>query len=132
MIKYVIAAAAFAALLYVLYVNGLLVMQSKSAKVFTARNGLMSASFKACSGWVSRVYRFKNAGTRSFRLEGELSSGSVTAEILGSDKKPLVSLCVSAGGSTEAAGIMDAGPGRYYLKITFADASGSYRLSEED
>ena len=83
-------------LMYLLYSNGYLILQSKRAAVFTGdgkgRKNRLGFSFTKCSGWASRVLKVKEDGLYRFDLDAQLSAGTVQFQLLNGNKEPLLTL----------------------------------------
>ena len=110
--------------MYLLYINGWMILNSKSAVTFFGSKGGKSASFSGCSGSVRRIVRFPGDGVYSFVLDCALTRGDMTVSLLGPDKKEL--LCLSSSDPERAVCIEK--KKRYTLVISFRSATGRYDL----
>lgn len=80
---------------YILYINGIMVINSKRALEFIGSirgNGSCKASFKGCSGYMKRVIKFKESTVYKFLLDCELEKGELEVSILDSEKEPVMVL----------------------------------------
>ncbi|MBQ4321984.1 MAG: hypothetical protein IJC35_07065, partial [Oscillospiraceae bacterium] len=78
--------------MYLLYLNGWMVLSSKSAVSFVGSKRGTAASFSRCSGSIRRIVRFKESKTYTFTLDSALTSGEMTVSLLGADKKEVLRL----------------------------------------
>ena len=110
--------------MYLLYINGWMVLSSKSAVTFFGSNRGKSASFSGCSGSIKRIIRFSEDREYQFFLDAALAKGSMNVSLLGPDKKELLRLTDRV---TEAAAHLQKGK-RYALILYFQSSTGSYAL----
>ena len=110
---------------YLLYINGLLSIQSKRAVLYIGSLKGNSARFSSCTGYSKRVIRFRDSRTYCVFFDSKLTKGDVSVEILNPAKQTVVCLdCNTPNGSINA----EKGK-RYYLLICFQSATGRYTLS---
>ena len=113
--------------MYLLYLNGWMILSSKSAVSFVGSKRGTAASFSRCSGSIRRIVRFKESKTYTFTLDSALTSGEMTVSLLGADKKELLRLssaqpCVAAELEKNQ---------RYTLILRLSRATGRYGLRWE-
>lgn len=113
--------------MYLLYLNGWMVLSSKSAVSFVGSKRGTAASFSRCSGSIRRIVRFKESKTYTFTLDSTLTSGEITVSLLGADKKELLRLtsaqpCAAAELEKKQ---------RYTLILRLSRATGRYGLRWE-
>lgn len=125
---YAAAAAAVAGLFLLLYRQGLLVLNTKTALLYvgTPRLGKnrLGATVSACSGSVRRVIRLKKAARYRFVLSPEMTEGTVCVEIRGRGTKPAARLSAEA-----PCAVIDTGAtARYRITTEFERAGGTYTL----
>ena len=112
---------------YVLYTQGMLVVNCKRAILFVGSirgKDSCRASFKSCSGYMKRVIKFERSRAYYFMLDSELEKGELEIAILDSSKQPVLMLNhIQQSGTIE----VDARQ-RYYLVFSFKSASGKYEL----
>ena len=113
--------------MYLLYRNGWMIINAKSAVSFVGSAGGRAATFTRCSGYLKRIVRFPEEGRYAFDLNCDLSRGSVTASLLGPDKAEL--LCLTP--EQPRAEVRLEEKKRYTLLLRFHSATGSYRLQWE-
>ena len=111
-------------LLYLLYVGGYLVINSKSAVMYIGSRRGKRARFSDCNGYIKRVVKFKENREYHFVLSTELSKGEVSVELL--DRCGISVLCLDS--SVGKGSITPEVKRRYDLVIRFESASGSYEL----
>ena len=127
MIKTILILAAVAVVCWLLYDQGYLIMQSKSAVSFVGSQRGNSARFTGCSGYIKRIVRFREEGRCTFALDAELSKGDLSVELLDGDKNQLMRLdCANP-----RADVTVEQKKKYTLVIRFASATGSYTLRRE-
>ena len=115
---------AAAAGMWLLYQNGLMVLNSKRALSFVGSDRGRRASFTACTGTVRRILRFSESKTLRVVFSPVLTKGSVTMELLNSQKQPLLLL-----DETHLTGSIAVEKGqRYQLVFHFQSATGEYSL----
>ena len=116
-------------LLYLLYSNGYLMMQSKRAVTFTGdgkgQKNRMGFSVTKCNGWASKVLKVKENGIYRFDLDVELSAGTVQFQVLDREKQTLLTLNPDA-----VRGRVQLEKGkRYLVKMQFIQTSGTCAAS---
>ena len=115
---------AAAAGMWLLYQNGLMVLNSKRALSFVGSDRGRRASFTACTGTVRCILRFSESKTLRVVFSPVLTKGSVTMELLNSQKQPLLLLY-----ETHPTGSIAVEKGqRYQLVFHFQSATGEYSL----
>ena len=115
---------AAAAGMWLMYQNGLMVLSSKRALSFVGSDRGRRASFTACTGTVRRILRFSESKTLRVVFSPVLTKGSVTMELLNSQKQPLLQL-----DETHPTGSIAVEKGqRYHLVFHFQSATGEYSL----
>ena len=80
---------------YVLYINGYMVVGSKSARVFVGKNRGTNAywsQFADCNGTLKRVARFRNSKEYKFHLDAGLADGTISVELLDKEKNVIMKL----------------------------------------
>ena len=112
------------ATMYLLYINGYMVVKSKSAVVFMGHmsGGRNSCgfTFTGCDGYVRRVLKVKEKGIRCFDLDSSLSKGRVQFQVMDAKKMPLLTL-----DAEQTRGRLLLEPKvRYYIQMQFIRASG--------
>ena len=116
-----------AGVFWLLYWNGYMVINSKSAVSFIGSGRGNRAVFTACNGSIRRIVRFRADGTCVFRLKTELSKGEVCVELLDSGRQRIVLL-----DSGNPGAVVPVSKGkRYDLVIRFRSATGRYVLNYE-
>ncbi len=123
-IVFIIILAIIGLIYYLLYINGILIMQSKRAIRFMGKNKGMAATFTSCDGQIKRVIKFPKTQRYTFVLKSELSKGQMNAVLLDDKRKQL--FCLSQGDHVKSLDI-ESGK-RYYLVFTFRSASGKYEF----
>lgn len=118
-------------LLYLLYSNGYLIMQSKRAATFTGdgkgQKNRMGFSVTKCSGWASKVLKVKGDGIYRFALDTALSAGTVQFQVLNRDKQPVLTLNPD---TVRGRVRLEKGQ-RYFVKLQFIHTSGTCAASWE-
>lgn len=115
---------------YVLYINGYMVVGSKSARIFVGKNRGTNAywsQFVDCNGTLKRVARFRKSKEYRFHLDIGMSTGTATVEL--TDKERNVLMCLSP--ETPEASITVDKKLRYYMVYKFEQATGSYEMTWE-
>lgn len=111
-------------LLYLLYRNGYLIMQSKRAVLFRSdfrgRKDRMGFSVVKCTGWVGRVLKVREDGIYRFDLDVSLSAGTVQFQVLNRQKLPLLTLNPD---TTRGRIQLEKGQ-RYYVRMEMTRADG--------
>jgi len=121
--KWVILLAAMGGLLYWLYDNGHMILQSKRAAVFIGGRGARRASFTACSGHIRRVVRFAQDGEVNFSFDCELTKGTVSVELFDEERRSVLRL-----DSSQTVKVPVSRERRYSLVVTFRAATGKYTV----
>ena len=111
-------------LMYLLYINGYLIANSKRAVMFIGSRRGKKARFSSCTGYIKRVIRFEENRKYHFVLLTELSTGEVSMELLDRTGKSVLSL----DSNVREGSITAETKKRYELIIRFRSASGSYEL----
>ena len=109
---------------YGLYINGIMTLTAHKAVTFVVREKGLSASFSYCDGFFKRVMIFTNTESRELEFISNLTKGSVSVDIMDKSKKIYVHL----DGSSRTASFTPELGVRYYLKVTFSKAGGSYKI----
>ena len=116
-------------LLYLLYRNGYLIMQSKRAVLFHSdfrgRKDRMGFSAVKCTGWVSRVLKVREDGIYRFDLDVSLSAGTVQFQVMNRQKLPLLTLNPD---TTRGRVQLEKGQ-RYYIRMEATYTSGDFAAS---
>ena len=111
-------------LMYLLYINGYLVANSKRAAMFIGSRRGKKSRFSSCTGYIKRVIRFKENRKYHFALSTELSTGEISMELLDRAGQSVLSL----DSNVREGSITAETKKRYELIIRFRSASGSYEL----
>ena len=127
MIKFIVIFALLGGIMYLLYINGYMVMNNKKALTFIGSQRGNKASFTSCNGWMKRVVKFSESRNYAFDLDVKLSKGDMQVELLDEKKQPIMRL----DGNNPKAVIEVVAGGRYYLVYRFNKASGNYLLKYE-
>ncbi len=117
--------------LWLLYSNGYMYSQSKSALTFTGdgkgRKNRMGFSVTRCNGHISRVLKIQEDGLYRFDLDADLSAGGVQFQVLNRDKQPVLTL-----NPDTVRGRVQLEKGkRYFVKLQFIHTSGTCAASWE-
>lgn len=117
--------------MYLLYTNGYLHVQSKTALTFMGDGGgmknRMGFSFTRCNGWVRRVLKVKEGGIYRFDLDTSLSKGSVQFQVLNAGKLPLLTLDPDI----PRGRIQLEAKQRYFVQMQFLHTSGDCKAAWE-
>lgn len=118
-------------LVYLLYINGVGVINSKSALVYQGyprigkNKNRIKASFISCCGTVKRVIRLQPGKRYRFVFSSVITKGTVCVEIRDKKKENLVVL-----DQEHPSVILSVEPGdRLYVTTRFTGADGKYELS---
>lgn len=114
----------FAGVFYLLYVNGYMIINAKSAVSFIGSKKGNSAIFSSCNGYIKRVVRFKTDKVCTVTLNAELTKGDLRAELLDASKQVMMRL----DRSNPTASITVEQSKRYTLIVHFKSATGKYAL----
>ena len=123
-LKLGILGAVMALVMYLMYINGWMLLSSKTAVSFIGARGAKAASFTGCSGSIKRILRVPRDGVYTFTLDAALTKGEMTVSLLSPDKEAL--LCLSAEQPQMAVALEK--HKRYRLVLRFCSASGRYGL----
>ena len=119
-----ILVAVAAAVMWLLYINGYMVMSSKRAVFFAGSDRGRRASFTACTGYIKRAVRFSESKTLRADLTLTLDKGYVYAELLDDKKQQILRL-----DENRPNGNISVEKGRrYWLIFHFESATGEYAL----
>ena len=124
---FILIAAILAAIYYLLYINGILAINSKRAVRFVGKDHGNSASFSSCDETIKRVVKFPESRQYTFVLNSELSKGQMNVELFDFEKKHMFRL--TQGDSKKTADIQKGK--RYYLVFNFKYASGKFDFHYE-
>lgn len=117
--------------LYILYQNGIGVLNSKAALLYRGYPRLgkykncIRGDFTACHGTMRRVVRLQPGRVYRFVFSGRLSKGTVQVEIRNRQGEHLALLDLQHPQEDIAVGT----PGRLYVTTRFTKADGTYALS---
>lgn len=117
-------------ILYLLYINGYMILNAKKATMFVGvvrGNRRCKASFIACDGFMKRGVRFKENKRYYFKINPELTNGEMTVDVLDDKKNSLLHLDAQH----QSATIDVDKRKRYYLVFRFRSATGKYELNWE-
>ena len=119
-----ILVAVAAAVMWLLYINGYMVMSSKRAVSFVGSDRGRRASLTACTGYIKRAVRFSESKTLRADLTLTLDKGYVYAELLDDRKQQILRL-----DENRPNGNISVEKGRrYWLIFHFESATGEYAL----
>ena len=127
MIKAILLLAALTAVFLILYDQGYMVINSKTAASYIGSPRGTGARFTSCSGSIKRIVRFKADGTYTFLLNAELSKGDMSVELQNSAREPVMHLDPAHPTATVAVEQKK----KYYLITRFQTATGSFSLIRE-
>lgn len=127
MFRMILVAAGFFGLMYLLYINGIVVLRNKQALAFRCSHGGRQVRFSRCTGVLTRIVRFREEGTRRFVLRTALTAGDVHIQLQDSERRPLLDL----DGATPEGEVFLNGKERYRLVATILSASGRYDIDWE-
>ena len=122
MIKAILLLAALIAVFLILYDQGCMVINSKTAASYIGSPRGTGAQFISCNGSIKRIVRFKAAGTYTFVLNAELSKGDMSLELQNSAREPIMHLDPAHPTATIAVERKK----KYYLITKFKNATGSF------
>ena len=122
--KFLILAVLMAGIFVFLYNSGYMVVKSLSAVTFIGSPKGTGASFSSCNGYMKRIVRFRESGTRDYYLDAELSKGDIFVELLDSDKQSIMKL----NRENNQASITVESKKKYYFVVNFKSATGRYSL----
>lgn len=120
-----------AALQYLLYINGFLVIRSITALVFQAFGPQWKtrpwARVRSCTGYARKVLKFEQSREYQFSFRPKVSRGSITVEVQNRDKKPILIL-----DEENPRGVLQVKKSeRYYLVVRFHKATGEFEMNWE-
>lgn len=115
-------------LLILLYRNGYIPIRVVRALLFIGSTGIRQnqcrARFSGCTGFIQYVLTFRKAEIILFSFDCAITKGSVQVFVLDKTKQPVLKLTPDA-----PTGQLRVVPHqRYYIKIVFDRADGSYHL----
>lgn len=110
--------------IYLLYLRGYIMFQSKRAVVYIGSRRGKKAKFSACSGYTKRIVRFEESKAYHFTFNATLRKGTVTAELMDANKQ---SLCILSADMRQCSVAVECKK-RYYLIFHFREATGEYEL----
>ena len=123
MLQSILILAAMAAVFYILYINGYMIMNAKKAILFFGKERGKYARFTSCSGYMKRVIRFKESREYEFSFETELEKGEVSVELWNGNKEKVLSL------TNQGKQVISVdNKKRYFLILRFVSATGSYHV----
>jgi len=128
LLVFALVIVAFSALLYVLWLNGYLIISRKTAALFLGllrRKGRCKVKFASCNGYVKKVIKIDESRNYTFNFNGNISKGNVIAEIQDKSKNILLQLDKN---NSESAIDLDK-DSRYYLVLRFEKADGNFELT---
>lgn len=123
--KYIIIIICVCVFFYLLYINGCMIVNAKSAIVYIGSGN--KAEFISCTGYTKRVIRFKKNKIYHFSFFPELSNGEVIVELLDFKKRQI--MCLD--NHIKSADLCINARKRYYLIFRFKSATGKYILNCE-
>ncbi len=121
--------AVIAVMMYVLYINGYMIVSLHKALFFRGdslgifKKNSTKAKFSACSGSLRRIIKFKESGTYEFSFSPDLEKGNVSVEIQNSEKEILLLIDKNTSGRIH----VQSGQ-RYHIIVRFKKAKGKYHL----
>lgn len=117
-----IVVPAVTAAVYILYINGFMFFESKTALTFRGiqKKGCFGAKFKKCNGITKKVINVKEE--RQFIYSATLEKGSIYAVVTARDKSG--EYCFDDFNRT-----LTIPAGRYTITTYFDSASGSYTIT---
>ena len=118
--KIILIVPAITLLVYILYSNGFMFYESKTALTFRGiqKKGCFGAKFRGCSGVTKKVIRIKEE--KEFTLTYSLEKGSIYVKVKGRDNSGEYSFDNIHRHTVPA--------GKYTIITDFDSASGSYML----
>ena len=131
MIKLISIIALAVCLGYILYINGLLVVNTKTALFYMGsprlgeRQNCITAKFSSCNGVIKRVIRLREAQRYQFVFSSNMTKGSVSVELRGTGKEIVEIL----DRNNPCAVISTDKAKRYRVATKFVNADGEYTLS---
>lgn len=128
MIELIVLFVSLGYILYLLYINGYVIISHKTALLFVGklyRKNSSKAEFISCNGTVKRMLRFKENQSVYFQLESQITEGDFSVEILDKNKQILLHL-----DSQKSEGWMHVEEKKNYILVfSFKSTSGSYYLN---
>ena len=123
MLQSILIIVAMAAVFYILYINGYMIMNAKKAILFFGKERGKYARFTSCSGYMKRVIRFKESREFEFSFETELEKGEVSVELWNGNQEKVLVL------SNQGKQVISVdNKKRYFLILRFVSATGSYHV----
>ena len=122
MSEFMILAIVFISMLvlfYFLWVNGYMILNAKRALLFVGSlrgKNKCEVSFSSCSGYVKKVIKFNESREYTFKLDGDVSKGSIHVIVENKNKETILDLLTV----DEKC--------RYYLMLKFEKADGKIKL----
>ena len=86
MVKLLLIFALLGGMMYLLYINGYMVMSRKRALTFIGSQRDRKASFTHCNGYIRRVFKVKESRKYVFDLDLQLSKGEMQVVLLDEGK----------------------------------------------
>jgi len=124
MIKLLIIFLLVFALIYVLYMNGLIPITVKSAVMFIGGTRCKKAIFTSCNGYIKRIVKLEGDRVYNFTLNSNLTAGTMSVELIDKNKQTVLQLNQMKNSERF---ITQKGM-RYTLIIRFHSASGQYEM----
>jgi len=124
MIKLFIIFLLVFALIYVLYMSGLIPITVKSAVMFIGGKSCKKATFTSCNGYMKRIIKLEEGRNYNFKLDARLTGGRMSVELIDKNKQTMLRL--DEGNHTTI--FKSKHPSRYTLMIRFYSATGEYAL----
>ena len=128
LIKLLITFIIVGLIIYFLYINGLATFTNKKALLFLGKYSMnkkeYSAAFKACTGYVKRVFVIKETKTATFTFNTELENGEIKATLNNSKGETVAVLTPE---NTEL--VCKVTTGKYFLTIDFYKAYGNCKFT---
>ena len=114
-------------LFYFLWVNGYMILNAKRALLFVGSlrgKNKCEVSFSSCSGYVKKVIKFNESREYTFKLDGDISKGSIHVIVENKNKETILDLTpeIKTGMLTVDEKC------RYYLMLKFEKADGKIKL----
>lgn len=116
-------------LCYLLYTKGQLSVSAKTAVVyvesppFGTHKRRITARFSACHGMTKRAIALESGKDYRFSLDANLKKGIVTVEVQNRQQETVLTLRAA-----NPTGVLYAEEKRYFVKVNFIHADGTYTL----